>query len=401
MRDQSTPRQSEGNRDTRTLTKTGTPGIFKRGPGSYVVVYRDTTGKQRKKCARTLAEARTVKSTLTADVKRGEYMEESRIVFADYAATWIQTYGGRTSRGIRPVTLADYRRSLGLDAEGKPTGSGAVEFFGRTPLRAIRPQDVKRYASSVASRGVARNTVRLAVAPVRALLATAFEEGLIRSNPAAGLRLAHVARDAPESDRVKAMSEDELRRLLAEIPDRHRLLVEFLAQTGLRISEALALTKADIDFGRRRVMVRRRLYAGELAPPKTKHGRRDVPLSPTLAQRLWTLLAREPDETVIFTGDRSKLYAVVRAAGERAGVPWVGLHSLRHTCASILFRRGLNAKQVQAWLGHHSAAFTLSTYVHLIDDDLPDPVFWDEVTDSQEDPAATVPLARWTLATHR
>jgi hypothetical protein len=37
------------------------------------------------------------------------------------------------------------------------------------------------------------------------------------------------------------------------------------------------------------------------------------------------------------------------------------------------FRWGLNAKQVQVWLGHHSPAFTLATYVHLLPDDLPDP----------------------------
>jgi len=36
-------------------------------------------------------------------------------------------------------------------------------------------------------------------------------------------------------------------------------------------------------------------------------------------------------------------------------------------------RSGLNASQVQLWLGHHSPAFTLATYVHLLPDDLPDP----------------------------
>ena len=46
----------------------------------------------------------------------------------------------------------------------------------------------------------------------------------------------------------------------------------------------------------------------------------------------------------------------------------------------MLFRHGLNAKQVQVWLGHHSPAFTLATYVHLIPDDLPDPSFLDTLT---------------------
>jgi hypothetical protein len=48
----------------------------------------------------------------------------------------------------------------------------------------------------------------------------------------------------------------------------------------------------------------------------------------------------------------------------------------------MLFRHGLNAKQVQMWLGHHSPAFTLATYVHLLPDDLPDPRFLDELTNS-------------------
>ncbi|MGI8806174.1 MAG: tyrosine-type recombinase/integrase, partial [Thermoleophilaceae bacterium] len=49
-------------------------------------------------------------------------------------------------------------------------------------------------------------------------------------------------------------------------------------------------------------------------------------------------------------------------------------HTFRHTCASMLFERGANAKQVQRWLGHHSASFTLDTYVHLLEDDLGEPL---------------------------
>lgn len=120
------------------------------------------------------------------------------------------------------------------------------------------------------------------------------------------------------------------------------------------------------------------MYDGEIAPPKTRFGRRDVPLSTGMAQKLWKATVMIADDAPVFAGrngatyNRSTLYRIVNTAGMRIGPPSVGLHTLRHTCASILFRRGLNAKQVQAWLGHHSAAFTLSTYVHLLDDDLPD-----------------------------
>lgn len=364
------------------MERTATPGVFKRG-GRYVVVYRDPQGVQRKRSARTLAEARALKSVLGADVARGEYRALSRVIFAEYAAEWIDHYQGRTRRGFREATRHDYRRQL---------EQRAIPFFGRTRLAEIEPRDVKRYIAAVAAEGVAANTVRLAVAPVKALFATAVEEGLIRSNPGAGLRIAQPVEGEPEQEAEppKALTEDELRALLADVPNESRLLVEFLAHTGLRISEALGLRWADVDLGRRRVKVSRRLYRGNVAPPKSSYGRREVPLSEGMARALWAARKApgvQPGDTApVFAGrdgrplDRSAFYRTVKAAARRVGVPWAGLHTLRHTCATMLFRSGLNAKQVQAWLGHHSPAFTLATYVHLLPDDLPDPAFLDKLT---------------------
>ena len=161
---------------------------------------------------------------------------------------------GRTRRGLREATRDDYRRML---------DQWAIPFFGRMRLTEIEPRDIKRYASSIAADGKAANTVRLALAPVKALLATAAEEGILRSNPSAGVRVVKPADDLPETATVKALTGDELQRLLGAVPDDWLLLVRFLAQTGTRISEALALTWADIDFGDRRVSIRKRLYRGE------------------------------------------------------------------------------------------------------------------------------------------
>lgn len=46
----------------------------------------------------------------------------------------------------------------------------------------------------------------------------------------------------------------------------------------------------------------------------------------------------------------------------------MSFHNFRHTCASLLFSNGKNVKQIQVWLGHADAAFTLRTYIHLLDD---------------------------------
>jgi integrase len=84
---------------------------------------------------------------------------------------------------------------------------------------------------------------------------------------------------------------------------------------------------------------------------------------------------------------RSKLYAVVRAAGERAGIEWpLGLHTFRHSCASIMFRRGVSKEAIRRLLGHHSWDFTAGTYLHLDDDDLPDGAIVGDLVAEPTDP---------------
>jgi integrase len=352
------------------LVKTATPGIYKRG-SRYVVTFRDPYGKPRKKAARTLAEARALKGQLTADVQRGEYRPVKKVPFTEYALDWIDHYGGRSSRGVRPETVADYRRRLEREA---------IPFFGRMPLAAIQPADIKRFARHVASRGVSASTVRLALAPVKAMLADAFEAGDIRANPSAGVRLALNGTGAQEDEHVKALTEEELGRLLAQIPEEWRLFFELLAQTGLRIGEAIALRFGDVDFDRRRTQVRRRYYRGGFASPKSRYGIRDVPIGPGLAGELelrWLLV--DDVEALVFPSSTGTVLdadnlrrRVLKPAARRAGVPWAGFHTFRHTCATTLFHRGVNPKQAQVWLGHHSPAFTLAVYTHLLSGDLPD-----------------------------
>jgi integrase len=153
----------------------------------------------------------------------------------------------------------------------------------------------------------------------------------------------------------------------------------------MRIGEAVAVQWGDVDFGTGRLNVRRRWYRGTFAPPKSRYGRRAIPLTESMIRALWErrkLALDARDGALIWTTsggmpyNRSNLHArVIKPAAKAAGVPWVGWHSLRHTCATMLFRHGANAKQVQVWLGHHSPAFTLATYVHLLPDDSPDPSF--------------------------
>jgi integrase len=219
----------------------------------------------------TIAEVKAKRAAFETDVARGEWREQSRVTFGDYMADWIETFEGRTAAGIRTETRAEYKRSLERDA---------LPFFGRMRLPEIEPRDVRRFVATVKARGVAPNTVRLAVAPLRAMMATALDDGLIRSNPCVGIRLASTRKDADASDEsTRALTPDELERLLEKTPAEWRLLVRVLAESGLRISELVALTWRDVDLGRGRLHVRRRVYRGRVAPPKSRYGRRTIPLS--------------------------------------------------------------------------------------------------------------------------
>lgn len=78
---------------------------------------------------------------------------------------------------------------------------------------------------------------------------------------------------------------------------------------------------------------------------------------------------------------------------------WVTFHTLRHTCASLLFEAGRDVKQVSAWLGHADAAFTLRTYVHLMDEGIGDAAFMDEAVAPTVRPKAPLPAQARTTRT--
>jgi integrase len=360
------------------LIKTKTPGIFKRGSRYAVIFY--VAGKQKKESARTYDEARRLKASRQAAVASGEFHEDSRIKLLDYLGEWIERYQGTGRRGFRENTRDEYRRLM---------AAYAFEFFSeRVKLAEITPRQVSKFVQWLCEQPsrkggtLSDSAVRNALNPLRAAFSTATSEGLIRSNPCAGVSLPHrpTAEETEEED-VRPLSREQLRLFLAVVPARYRLLFKFLASTGLRLSEVRAIRwrHLRLDGSEPCVMVRQGFVRGRLQPPKSKYGKRDVPLSPALVSELRHMKAEAewsgPDHLVfpnqagsIFDGDNLRR-RVIKPTAEEIGAPWAGFHTFRHTCASLLFARGANAVQVQRWLGHHSPAFTLERYVHLLSGD--------------------------------
>jgi integrase len=181
----------------------------------------------------------------------------------------------------------------------------AVPFFGAAS--SPRPSRPTRGATSPSS----RQTGWLRRASARKLHRCVrcppprFEEGAVRSNPSACVRV-NGRRDEHEEEQAKALSREELGALLAELPEEWRFFFEFLAHTGLRISEAVGLRWSDVAFGARPVLrVRHKLARGEQEPSRLKgrYSRRDIPLSAGLARRLW-----QRRKEVVHRGDSDSVF---------------------------------------------------------------------------------------------
>ena len=153
------------------MEKTHHPGIYRRG-GRYVVVWRHR-GKQHKSFHRTLAEAREAKGQRDA----GERTPTTRQPFEEFTREWLEGYAGRTNREFTEGSRADYRRSL---------EQFAVPYFRGCRLADIEPKDVRQFVRHLEQSGLAPASVVKNLAPVRAMFATAVEDGAVGRNPTIG-----------------------------------------------------------------------------------------------------------------------------------------------------------------------------------------------------------------------
>lgn len=206
----------------------------------------------------------------------------------------------------------------------------------------------------------------------------AVADGIIANNPCAGARLPRM-----RHQEVTFFTAAQVERLAASIRPPYDVLIYVLAYGGLRYGELAALRRNDCDLGRSRLRVDESLAdaSGQLhfGPTKT-HQRRYVTLPPFLCalleQHLEAHVEHDP-EALLFTAPGgaplryNNFYQRFWAKALRdAHLTPTGLHSLRHTCASLLIAHGAPIKAVQAQLGHQSAELTLDRYGHLYPDQM-------------------------------
>ena len=352
------------------LRRTAHPGVYRRG-GRFVAVYR-RGGRQRKESAPSFAEARMLKRRREAE----ERAERAGQTLHEHALGWVESYAGSGRDTVSGHTRREYRRLFDTFALRYFSAELRLGDLDRESLAGF----VTWLAHYRGERGrLADRSIRNAVVPLRLCLAAAEERGLVEPGLAAALILPRRRGGRGwDFEQGRVLTRLQLAALLAEIPAQWRDFFDLLA-----VTEASALRWEDLELDEPACLwVRRSIVDGVIGAPKSRFGRRLLPLEDELARRL---ARRRPEgageEDLVFctcsgaplSPDNVRSRVLVPAL-ERAGVARVGFHAFRHTCASLLIERGLSPLRLQRWMGHHSAAYTLDVYGHLIDAELAAPL---------------------------
>lgn len=275
---------------------------------------------------------------------------------ADYARDWL------VARDVAPSTKADYRRLL--DQQILPT-------LGMQRMSRVTPAMVRAWFDGL---DPAKPALRSAAYNVlHALFARAYEDDVISNNPC---RISGAGTVAP-AHRTAIATLEELEVIVAEMPDRLRLLVLLAAWCGLRFGELTELRRLDvvgdvITIRRGVTWVDGVYLVGE---PKSRAGVRDVTMPPHLLPVMREHLARHvapgPD-ALLFPSmtdpgrhlANSTMQRHYFPAREKAGRPDLHFHDLRHTGATLAAAAGASLAELMGRIGHASPRLALH-YQHV------------------------------------
>jgi integrase len=290
----------------------------------------------------------------------------TKVTLREAADAWLEgardgTIRNRRGDRFKPSTLRAYGQSL---------RDHVVLDLGAARLSEIRRVDMQDLADRMLARGLDPSTVRNAIAPVRCIFRRAVSRGEVAVNPCAGVEL-----PAPQGTRDRIASPGEAQKLLAALPKEDRPLWAAALYGGLRLGELLALEWSNVDLAGGIVRVERSYdpKSHEFIAPKSKAGRRSVPVAAVLRDYLVEHRMRQgrADGLVFGTSAEtaftpSNVRRRAWTAWKRAGLTPIGLHECRHTFASLMIGGGVNAKSLSTYMGHSSIQITFDRYGHLM-----------------------------------
>lgn len=281
-------------------------------------------------------------------------------LFCNYYKQWIDVY---KKDAIRDATLAKYRMTHKWVERLVPELK--VSDLTRTVYQKLLNDYAKEHE---------RQTTLDFHHQLKGAILDAVDEGLIERDPT---RKAIIKGKMPKPKKIKYLNQFELHTLILHLNIKEApnwdWFILLVAKTGMRFSEALAVTPADFDFARQTLSVSKTWdYKGEggFLPTKNKSSVRKIQIDWQIVVKFSELVKDLPEDEPIFVG-KDKVYNstvndILTRHCKACGISEISIHGLRHTHASLLLFAGVSIASVARRLGHASMTTTQKTYLHII-----------------------------------
>jgi integrase len=279
--------------------------------------------------------------------------------------------------------VAEWRSSVAVNLKASTVRAAESHLrahilpkLGNQALTEVNTKTVQTFVTYLATSGRSRKTVENLLLTLSSILRTARAWDYACGS----FSLADVTlpREGVKKEQ-RCYTDDETRRIIAATPEPFKTILTIIAILGLRVGEALALRRSDLDFDRKIIRVRQSVDAvtREVQAVKSPASSADVPMPPQIEAQLRTYLGKHGDGgELLFTNRRGRPLSANKLREKQLhpllkelGIPCGGFHAMRHGIASALLAAGVSPAVVQKQLRHSDARITLGIYGHAIGND--------------------------------
>lgn len=337
------------------------------------------TGKKKTKVKNKLDEFKAQLSITNGNISN------DNTLFKDYADLWMINI---QKIQLKPTSYA--RKELTLVRQVYP-------YIGDIPISQLTHNDIQNMINELNIQGLSYSTIKKAYEAVRGCIKHYRIKNSLSFNPCEGIYLP--TNKQKEISNVTFFNEDQMKKIKEEALRKYnnntsvyRLgdAIVLLMYSGMRIGELLALTWDDIDFTNKTISISKnavivKAQTGDVIhynlktqnSTKTSSGHRIIPMTQNAYDSLKNIYEINGDKQYVISSKNGKqlsprninrmFHSILTQTGiAKSQNELCGVHSLRHTFASMLFRNGCDVKIVSEILGHSDTKTTENIYIHVI-----------------------------------
>lgn len=335
------------------------------------------TGKRMQKSKggfKTKKEAQEALNNLVYEVNKGTYIIDQDSTFEEYALDWFNNMKHR----LRPTTAEQYEVKI---------RKWLIPFIGKVKLQDLTPMHGTKLVQNLLAE-LEPSTASKNFFIANYILNDAVKFELIHKNP-----FRHIPKPKEESKEIQTWTFADIKKIEAYEDKEERFylnVIKMAVFTGMRKGEILGLRRQDVHFDENKLYIRQSVSETKetnvvVGPLKTKASRRQIAIDKNIVRIIKDQIKRNneyklffgqtyQDNDLIFCKEDgrpfrpSSINRPFRRIIEKAGVPYIRFHDLRHTHATLMLELGINPKMVADRLGHSTVKITLDTYTHVTSD---------------------------------